>query len=165
VQSWIEANTVFGQTIGSFLTAVLIGFTFFGLVYYTPIYFQVAAAQSPTSAGVSTLPLVFGVVGGNLACGLAASLTGRAWHFIPLGGIVAATGAGLMSTLGLESAEGEKIGYLALAGLGIGCLVQMNMLVAQGSTTEDKVAGVTSNVAFFQNLGAVFGIAILGALV
>ncbi|KAI9034026.1 major facilitator superfamily domain-containing protein [Hyaloraphidium curvatum] len=151
-------------TLGSFLTAFLIGSTFFGLVYYTPIYLQVANGQTPTQAGVSTLPLVFGVVLTNLVCGATASVTGLAWPFIPLGGAIAATGAGLMSTLNLDSSSAMQVGYLLIAGMGVGCLVQMNMLVAQGSTTQAKVAVITANMAFWQNLGAVVGIAVLGAV-
>lgn len=123
-----------------------------------------ATGEKPTQAGVSTLPLVFGVVLGNLFCGAVASVTGRAWQFIPLGAIIAGTGAGLLSTLALDSSSGQRIGYLIVAGAGSGMLVQMNLLVAQGSTTQEKVALVTANTAFWQNLGAVIGIAILGTV-
>lgn len=53
---------------------------------------------------------------------------------------------------------------MILAGLGCGMLVQMNLLVAQGSTSQDNVALITANTAFWQNMGAVIGIAVLGVV-
>jgi hypothetical protein len=121
-----------------------------GLIYYSPLYFQVAAGQTATEAGVSSIPLVMGVVVSNILSGGVASATGWAWPFIPAGAILAAIGAGLISTLNLASGSGEKIGYLFLAGFGCGFTVQMILLVAQGSTKQEHVSTVTANTSFWQ---------------
>lgn len=66
-----------------------------------------------------------------------------------------------MSMLSLSSSSGEKIGFLIVAGLGCGCVVQLILIVAQASTTQALVAEVTANCSFWQVLGATIGIAVL----
>lgn len=182
------------ELLAAFFSSLMAGMLFFGLIYYSPLYFQVrliglqrkpvsylfisfqvATGQTATEAGVSTIPLVMGVVVSNILSGGIASATGIAWPFIPVGAVLAAIGAGLVSTLNLDSGSGEKIGFLFLAGFGCGFTVQvgwrsdglrelgkrtktsnpffackMILLVAQGSTSQEHVAAITANASFWQ---------------
>ncbi|KAI9014035.1 major facilitator superfamily domain-containing protein [Hyaloraphidium curvatum] len=152
------------EILSALITAFFVGTTFFGISYYIPIYFQVAAGQSASQAGISTLPFILAVVFSNIVAGAVVTINGHAWPWIPGGAIFAAVGAALISLLNLNSSTGEKIGFLIIAGLGCGCIVQLVMLVAQGSTEQRRVAEVTANISFWQILGATVGIAVLGVI-
>lgn len=104
------------------------------------------------------------VVFANIFSGGVASATGHAWPFVPLGSAIAAAGAGLMSTLSLGSSSGQQIGYLIVAGAGCGCIVQMVLLISQGTTSQENVALATANCSFWQVLGAVIGLAVQGVV-
>ncbi|KAI9014036.1 major facilitator superfamily domain-containing protein [Hyaloraphidium curvatum] len=152
------------EILSALICAFFVGMTFFGISYYIPIYFQVAAGQTASQAGISTLPFILAVVIANVFAGGSVTMNGHAWPWIPGGAIFAAVGAALISLLNLNSSTGEKIGFLIIAGLGCGCMVMSVMLVAQGSTDQKRVSEVTANISFWQVLGATVGIAVLGVI-
>ncbi|MFE0739602.1 MFS transporter, partial [Streptomyces sp. NPDC058855] len=49
-------------------------------------------------------------------------------------------------------------------GLGMGCLMQITMLVAQNSVEMKDMGVASSSTTLFRTLGSSFGVAIMGAL-
>lgn len=130
---------------------------FFMLIYYLPIYFQSTRGSSAAKSGIQNLPLILGasifsVVSGGLITAFG--------HFIPImifGSILSAIASGLLYTLEIESGSGMWIGYQAMAGIGLGLIFQIPVIVAQSSVRPSDISTVTAMVLFFQTMGgAVF---------
>ncbi|KAJ3288105.1 hypothetical protein HK104_008337 [Borealophlyctis nickersoniae] len=134
-----------------------VGLSFMPLVFYTPMYFQVVQGVTPTTAGVKTFPLILGIIFSSLLTGVISSITGIYMPFIPLGGVLIALGSGLMATLDEGSNTGEQVGYLLLAGVGVGLCFQTVMMGAQAAVGPELLAVVTN---FCQTMGAVIALAI-----
>jgi hypothetical protein len=54
--------------------------------------------------------------------------------------------------------------YMAVVGAGMGCLMQITMLVAQNSVEMKDMGVASSSTTLFRTLGSSFGVAIMGAL-
>ena len=54
--------------------------------------------------------------------------------------------------------------YMAVLGAGMGCLMQITMLVAQNSVEMKDMGVASSSTTLFRTLGSSFGVAIMGAL-
>lgn len=93
------------------------------------------------------------------------SRTGRFLPFIYIGSIIATIGAGLMSSLDENSNQGMTIGYLFVAGVGIGCMIQTRVIGAQAMVTQEWIAIITATSGFAQTMGGVVGIAVTGAII
>ncbi|KXS09795.1 MFS general substrate transporter [Gonapodya prolifera JEL478] len=150
--------------VAVWMSSFFLGMTFFSLTYYIPIYFQVVNGNTATEAGVHTIPFILslGLVG--VFTGIAISATGYTAPFVSAGAGVLMVGAGLISTMSATSGPGMQIGYLVVAGFGVGLNVQTINLNGQGVVEPHLLAVMISSFTFFQVLGAVFGIAINGTI-
>ncbi|CAB4395745.1 unnamed protein product [Rhizophagus irregularis] len=119
-----------------------------------------------TKAGLDLLPLILAVVFTVIFTGQLISRTPIITYkmYCTLGGIFIIIGSGLMSTFSETSKKGELIGYLLIAGIGIGCIMQITILASQHVAAREDLASVTSLMTFFRTIGAVFGVAILGTV-
>ncbi|KAL2917405.1 hypothetical protein HK105_203070 [Polyrhizophydium stewartii] len=150
--------------LSAFASAFFLGMSFFGAIFYTPVYFQVVNGDTATQAGINTIPLIMGMVVFSISAGVIASSTGHYMPLVTLGGILITIGLGLMSTLGAASTTGMKIGYLIITGAGLGFGFQSIVIASQASVEESYLAVVTSISNFWQTIGAVFGLAITSSV-
>nr|KAJ3418714.1 hypothetical protein HK105_007946 [Polyrhizophydium stewartii] len=141
---------------------IFLGASFTSFIYYLPTYFQTVRGYTATSAGLALIPFMAGVFGLTIITGLLISRTGYITPFFFVGHIVLTVGAALMSTLSENSTRGQQIGYMIIAGCGIGLMVQTRILGIQAAVTHANIASATSSSNFFQTLGGVLGIAIVG---
>ncbi|KAJ3287001.1 hypothetical protein HK104_008789 [Borealophlyctis nickersoniae] len=144
--------------------AFCLGAAFMTLVFYIPIYFQVVNGETATQSGLQTIPLLLGVTIFSIICGQLMSRTGYYVPFFFSGGTILIIGAALISTLTAESNRGMQIGYLFLAGVGQGNLVQTRVIGIQASVSLGNIAVATATSNFAQTLGGVIGIAIVGTI-
>ncbi|KAJ3119068.1 hypothetical protein HK100_000478 [Physocladia obscura] len=149
VEGWVAKNPIFGL---------------FVLIFYIPIWFQIVNGASATRAGVSSIPLILGMVVFSVISGNIATATGYFWPFLPGAAIFIAVGGGLMTTLKEDAAAWQQVIYLIFAGAGIGSALQMIVIAAQVSASIDQMSIVTATANFFQNVGAVIGLAIASSL-
>ncbi|CAI2165396.1 16006_t:CDS:10 [Funneliformis geosporum] len=142
------------------------GMSFFGLVYFVPLFFIFVKGASATQAGLELLPLILGVVFASIFSGQFVSRTNKISYKIIciVGGMLITIGAGLMSTFNENSSRAEFTGYLLIGGLGIGCIMQTTILASQQVVGYKDIASVTSLLTFFRTIGAVFGLAILATI-
>ncbi|RIB07104.1 major facilitator superfamily domain-containing protein, partial [Gigaspora rosea] len=128
------------------------GMTFFALVYFIPLYFQVVKSESATTSGLELLPLIMGVSFLSILSGQLVSRTVFFTYgsFCIFGSILMAIGSGLISTLTEDSSKGQMIGYLLIAGFGIGSIIQITVLAGQGIVEPKDIATVTSLLTFFR---------------
>jgi Fungal trichothecene efflux pump (TRI12) len=102
-----------------------VGSAFMIIIFYIPIYFQGVKGTSATGSGVHTLPLLLSVVFASVIGGGLVTVIGYYTPFMIVGQALFAIGAGLLSTLSVNSSTGEWFGYQVIAGVGIGMSLQV----------------------------------------
>jgi MFS family permease len=126
-------------------------------VYYLPIYFQAIDGASAVNSGIRLLPMVIPIVIASILVGQLVSRVGYYTPFLIFGVCVTAIGAGMLTTLEVNTNTGKWIGYQILYGFGLGCSNQIPNMAAQTVLPRDQVAIGASLMFFGQTLlGAVF---------
>ncbi|KAJ5109301.1 hypothetical protein N7456_005976 [Penicillium angulare] len=140
-------------------TNLLIGWVFWGNLFYLPLYFQNVRGYSPTTAGSLVLPMVIshGVTSG--LSGLLMSLTGHYKPVISIGAGLWATGAILKSSYGKATSFPLFCLTGILEGIGVGFLVGL----LAGTDNADR-AVITGLRNFLRDMGGSIGITVSGAI-
>lgn len=127
------------------------------IVYYLPIYFQAVDGASAVNSGIRLLPMVIPIVIASIVTGQLISHIGYYTPFMLFGICITAVGAGMLTTLEVDTTTGQWIGYQILYGFGLGCSNQAPNMAAQTVLPRDQVAIGASLMFFGQTLfGAVF---------
>ncbi|KAI1621775.1 DNA repair protein RAD50 [Exophiala viscosa] len=126
---------------------------FFLLLYYLPIYFQATRGISAAKSGIDNLPLVFGASLLTIASGGLLTFWGEYIPPMAVGSAIAAVGCGLLFTLEIDSGHSKWIGYQALAGIGVGLIFQIPVIVVQAIVKPSDLSSVSAIILFFQTIG------------
>ncbi|CAK7239686.1 MAG: hypothetical protein STHCBS139747_001121 [Sporothrix thermara] len=122
-------------------------------IYYLPIWFQAIQGVSAVQSGIRTLPLVLGLVVASILSGIAISRVGYYTPFMICGVVFMSVGAGLLTTLQVDTGSSKWIGYQFLVGWGMGFTFQTPNLAAQTVLARRDVPIGTSLMFFSQLLG------------
>lgn len=126
-------------------------------VYYLPVWFQAIDGSSAVESGIQLLPMVMPIVAASIATGQLVSRIGYYTPFMIFGVCLTAIGAGLLTTLQVNTSKGQWIGFQIVYGLGLGCCSQAPNMAAQTVLPRKEVAIGASLMFFGQQLfGAVF---------
>ncbi|KAF9435940.1 hypothetical protein BGZ76_005185 [Entomortierella beljakovae] len=142
----------------------LAGMGFLGVIFYSPIYFQVVKGASSTAAGLHLLPMVLGLVAASIGSGAMLGKVKDCRIFIWFGAVMMAIGIGLCILFDEKSGMGPQIGYLLIVGVGIGLILQTCIIAAQAAVVKEQMAIVTALCGFFNSIGGGIGIAMCSAL-
>ena len=104
------------------------------MVYYLPIWFQAIKGYSAVKSGVDTLPLVLALVVASIISGALTAKTGYYTGQLIASSVLSAIGAGLLTTLKVDSPNSAWIGYQFLFGFGLGLGMQQPGMAAQVSS-------------------------------
>ncbi|KAI0093668.1 MFS general substrate transporter [Irpex rosettiformis] len=132
---------------------------FFAGAFYLPVYFQVLGS-SATGAGVKMLPFSLGSAFVSATSGQIVTRTGRWRPVMWFAWVVIVLGYGLMIQLDEKSNTAEKVLYLLIAALGIGCLFQTPLIGLQAAMPLKDMATSTATFGFIRTLGGTIGISI-----
>ncbi|KAJ7840764.1 iron permease [Mycena leptocephala] len=109
-------------TVSGFLGTAFQGLTISASLFYLPVYFQACKNSSPLRSGVNMLPSSFSIAPFAIVAGATASVFNRylpqniiAWGFVLVG-------MGLQSTLHVDTAVQNWVGFQIIAGIGFGML-------------------------------------------
>ncbi|RIB10365.1 major facilitator superfamily domain-containing protein [Gigaspora rosea] len=154
------------KVISCFSINFFYGMTFYSLLFFMPIYFQVVKSESATTSGLELLPFMLSIVFMDICAG---QLVSRTVFFsygtiCAFGSILMIVGSGLMSTFSENTSKEQIVVYSIIAGFGIGLIMQSSVLAGQGIVQYKDIATVTSLLSFFQSMGIVLGIAISGTV-
>lgn len=139
------------------------GMAFLGAIVFLPLFMVNVVGASATRAGLTTVPLTFGIVFANIASGQLSSRLGR-YRFLILGSSAVLIGAfALMSfTLSTDVTSLGMAGRMVLIGIGLGPAIPMFSLHIQSSVEPRQIGAATSVATLSRNLGSTLGVAIFG---
>ncbi|MHC3472960.1 MDR family MFS transporter [Streptomyces sp. 7R007] len=140
------------------------GFVMFGATLFLPLYQQSVQGASATNSGLLLLPMLGAMLVTSMVAGRVTTNTGRYKIFPVAGGALMITGLYLLSLMDTDTSRLTSGIYMAVLGLGMGCLMQITMLVAQNSVEMKDMGVASSSTTLFRTLGSSFGVAIMGAL-
>ncbi|MFI8192920.1 MDR family MFS transporter [Streptomyces sp. NPDC085946] len=140
------------------------GFVMFGATLFLPLYQQSVQGASATNSGLLLLPMLGAMLVTSMVAGRVTTNTGRYKVFPVAGGALMVVGLYLLSTMDTGTSRFTSGVFMAVVGLGMGCLMQITMLVAQNSVEMKDMGVASSSSTLFRTLGSSFGVAIMGAL-
>ena len=124
------------------------------IVYYLPIWFQTVKGVAAVDSGIHLLPLMIAFVFGTITGGIVNQKIG---YYTPLGifgSCVMAIGAGLLTTLQVDSGKGKWIGYQVVYGIGQGYSFQVPNLATQVALPKPDVPIGMALMFFGQLIGS-----------
>ncbi|KAF9542391.1 hypothetical protein EC957_001967 [Mortierella hygrophila] len=140
------------------------GMSFFGILFYLPIYFQVVKRESATVGGLETVPFVIGIVITSISSGIWVLKKGTFHLFPAIGNLFFIVGSALCILFKVDTPRVVTIFVLLVCGLGMGFTMQASTLAVQAAVKPKYMATVTTSVQFVRSLGQVFGVAIVGTV-
>ena len=146
------------------LVGFIVGFAMFGAITYLPVFFQIVHGESPTISGLRLLPLLVGLIICSTGSGIIISRTGR-YRVFPIAGTALMTvGLVLLSQVGIGTSLLVAALYMFVLGVGLGCVMQVLVLIVQNAVPYSELGVATSGATFFRSIGGSFGTAIFGAI-
>jgi EmrB/QacA subfamily drug resistance transporter len=147
------------------LAAFVIGMGFLGAFVFLPLFMQRVVGVSATSSGFAGIPLVFGLVIGNVLSGQLVSRFGR-YKPLMLVGLVIMVLAFVLTgfTLTSHSTFWEVVAKMVVMGLGLGPSIPLFTLAIQNAVQPQKIGVATASATFFRQMGSTIGVAILGSV-
>ncbi|WP_291382044.1 MDR family MFS transporter [Demequina sp.] len=138
----------------------IMGFAMFGAMAGLPLYMQIAKGLSPTASGLAMLPMTFGII---TMAGLSARVihqTGRYRVFPIIGTSLIVIASIDLSTLSADSPLWHLFVGAGLFGLGLGGVMQPNMLAVQNAVEPRDMGTGSASVMFFRQIGGSLGTAV-----
>ncbi len=152
-----------------FSGAIVVGFVaFFGIFsifFFTALYLEAVVGYSPYRIAVEFVPMTVAMIA---AASIAGRQVARVGPRMPMAEGCVLAGAGILlsdALLGTTSPSAWLMGTLALAGFGFGATVVPVTSVAMGVVPAERSGMAASATNTSRELGSVFGVAVLGALV
>lgn len=149
----------------SVIVILLTGFGLYGSVLFTPLFFQGTLGASATSSGKVLAPMIIGVVLGAILSAQLITRTGgryRAQAVLSTG--MLAAGMYLLSSMNEDTTLARGMGYVFVAGVGVGGTLSTFRLAVQNSVPFRLVGTATSALQFYRLVSGTVGLAVLGAV-
>lgn len=148
----------------SAFASMMVGVAMFSGTVYLSQYFQLAKGESPTMAGIMTLPMILGLFLSSTTAGQFISRTGRWKYWLVSGGLLITAGAALLSTVRYDTNYWIMAIFMFMLGAGVGMTMQNLVLAVQNQVPQHKLGAASSVISFTRSLGGAIGVSALGAL-
>jgi MFS transporter, DHA2 family, multidrug resistance protein len=154
------------------ILATLVAFVMFGIFFALPQYFQDVRGADALGSGLRLLPMIGGMLIGMVA-GTRLQATRKETGTAPASArLIVTTGYLLMAAamaLGaftkLDSSTGYTLGWVALAGLGLGMIMPSSMGIALGALSAERSGAGSALLTALRQVGSTIGVAILGTVI
>jgi hypothetical protein len=134
------------------------------IAYFLPLYFQAIKLATPLLSGVYYLPFALAIIPFAGTGGWLLSKYGRYIPFHYAGFALLALGAGLFSTLTVESSKAAWIGFQIIPSAGIALIFVATLPSTLAALKESDVAVATATYSFVRSFGFVWGVTIAGVV-
>ncbi|GAA2017059.1 MFS transporter [Nakamurella flavida] len=146
------------------VASLFVGIAMFGATVFLSQYFQISRGDSPTQAGLSTVPLILGLSLSSLVSGRIITRTGKWKRFLVGGSALIVVGFAAMGTIDKDTPYWFLAVSMAVIGIGLGATMQNLVLSVQNAVPVTQLGAASSTVAFFRSLGGAIGVSALGAV-
>jgi EmrB/QacA subfamily drug resistance transporter len=154
-------NKVFTwANLGGFFSSM----SFLSVVAFLPLFMQLGQGLKATTSGLSTLPLMIGLILAATLCGRLVTKTGRYKPILLVGVTTVLAGTFLLSLMDYHTSRLDLGWRMAILGVGLGPLQGTYGIAVQNSVPIDRIGVVTSAHQFFRQIGSTVGVAIFGTL-
>jgi EmrB/QacA subfamily drug resistance transporter len=138
-------------------------FALAGALFILTPYLQIVQGNNAQSTGIRLLPLIVAVMVGGVCSDRLTAWVGT--KLMVAGGlVVTGTGLLLLSSVGASTGYSPVASGLAIAGLGMGLSMPTALDAVLGSLPPDETGAGTALSRTLQQIGASFGVAILGSV-
>ncbi len=138
----------------------IMGFAMFGGMAGLPLYTQIAKGMSPTASGLSMLPMTLGIIAMAGTSARVIHQTGRYKFFPIIGTSLLVVASVYLSTLRADGPIWHLYLGALLFGLGLGGVMQPNMLAVQNAVEPRDMGAGSASVMFFRQIGGSLGTAV-----
>jgi EmrB/QacA subfamily drug resistance transporter len=138
--------------------------SFLSVVAFLPLFMQLGQGVQATTSGLSTLPLMIGLIVAATVSGRLVTRTGRYKPFMLAGMIVLLIATILMSQMTYSTSRLDLGWRMAILGVGLGPLQSLYSVAIQNAVPMNRIGVVTSANQFFRQIGSTVGVAIFGTL-
>jgi len=151
-----------------FTWANLAGFfssmSFLSVVAFLPLFMQLGQGLKATTSGLSTLPLMAGLILAATVAGRLVTRTGRYKPVMLFGMMMLLAGTFLLSQMSDTTTRLDLGWRMAVLGVGLGPLQSLYSVAVQNAVPMNRIGVVTSAHQFFRQIGSTVGVAIFGTL-
>jgi MFS family permease len=155
------SNKVFAwANIAGFFSSM----SFLSVVAFLPLFMQLGQGVEATTSGLSTLPLMLGLIVAATVSGRLVTRTGRYKPFMLFGMVVLLIATFLLSQMSHHTTRLDLGWRMAILGVGLGPLQSLYGVAIQNAVPVSRIGVVTSANAFFRQIGSTVGVAIFGTL-
>ncbi|KAL9090876.1 MAG: hypothetical protein Q9165_005084 [Trypethelium subeluteriae] len=127
-------------------------------IYYLPIYFQAVKGTTAEGSGIRLIAYLVSNTIVSILVGGAITAIGYYSPFMILAAIIFTIGAGLLTTLQVDSSRATWIGYQVLTGAGSGIGVQIPFTAVQVVLDSKDMPSGNAVTIFFNTLGGAIAI-------
>jgi MFS family permease len=150
--------------IVAYIGTLVQGLIVWSLLYYMPLYFEVAKNYSPITSGIAIFPFTFTVAPAAVVVGLIITKTGRYRPSLWIGWFLTTLGMGLLIYLRQSTNIPSWVFLSLIAGTGLGMLFSAQGFAAQASASNADLPFAGAMYSFFRALGQTLGIALSGVI-
>ena len=147
------------------LVMAVVGGGLFGVSFFLAYFMQGVLGYTPTASGLLLSTEIISMVVMASIAGQVMSRTGRYKLLAIIAGLIITVGAYLMTQLDTSSGAVDVIWRLVLFGSGLGLLYPSLMTAAQNALPQSMLGTISGATQFFQEIGGIVGVTLVGALV
>ena len=139
---------------------VTVSGTYYLILYYLPVFFQVVKGIDAAHSGLRTLALVGTSAPVAIVSGMLLSKTGDYQLIMVASAVFTTTGSGLIFTLGPNSSTLACIGFQIIVGIGLGLSIQLSIVVCQNVVQAFDLTRANTLALWTQLLGGAMVLAV-----
>lgn len=147
------------------LVMAVIGGGLFGVSFFLAYFMQGVLGYSPTASGLLLSTEIISLVIAASIAGQVVSRTGRYKAMSVVAAVIIVVSGWLMTQLGTDTRAIDVIWRLILFGAGLGLLYPSLMVAAQNALPQSMLGTISGATQFFEEIGAIIGVTLVGALV
>ncbi|KAG4026726.1 hypothetical protein MFRU_037g00370 [Monilinia fructicola] len=140
------------------------GICVWSILFYMPLYFEVAKNYTPIQSGIGLFPMTFTTAPAAVVVGLIIAKTGRYRPSIWVGWAISTIGIGLLVLLKESTSTISWIFITLIPGTGLGTLFSAQGFAAQASVRNVDLPFAGAMYSFFRAFGQTIGVAISGVI-
>ena len=159
-RSLFNSPTAIVAYFGTFVHGICV----WSILFYMPLYFEVAKNYTPIQSGIGLFPMTFTTAPAAVVVGLIIAKTGRYRPSIWAGWAISTLGLGLLILLKESTSTVSWIFLNLVPGIGLGTLFSAQGFAAQASVTNADLPFAGAMYSFFRAFGQTIGVAISGVI-